>query len=342
MNDLENVIEVNVLKKYFPVKKGFFKRNIGFNKAVDGITFSIKEGETLGLVGESGSGKTSVGRCILRILNSSEGQIYFRSVKNKSNADNNRFLDLTKISKKKLKSLRQEIQVIFQDPYSSLNPRMTVKRIIGEPLKIFSNARASERKEKIISLLNSVGLKKEHINRYPHEFSGGQRQRICIARALALEPRLIIADEPVSALDVSIQAQVLNLLLDLQQKFKLTFLFISHDLSVVKHVSNKIAVMYLGKIVELADTRELFTNPKHPYTAALISAIPVADPDKKIARIILEGDIPNPANPPKGCCFHTRCEFSTDICKEIPPVNTEINKYHFVACHHYHELSFFK
>ncbi len=298
------------------------RRTVGHVKALDDISFSIKRGETLGLVGESGCGKSTTGRTILRLLEATEGEIYFEGE------------NILELDKKELRNLRREMQIIFQDPYASLNPRMKVADIIGEPLDIHGlvdNKR--EREEKVQELLEEVGLLPDHMKRYPHEFSGGQRQRIGVARALALNPKLIVCDEPVSALDVSIQAQVINLMEDLQEQFNLTYLFIAHDLSVVQHISDRIAVMYLGKIVELAEERELFENTLHPYSRSLLSAIPVADPDYESERIILEGDVPSPVDPPSGCRFHPRCPEAIDICSEVEPEFKEYEEGHWSACH---------
>ena len=316
------LLEVKNLKKYFPVKAGVFRKTVAHVKAVDDVSFAIKKGETLGLVGESGCGKSTTGRTILRLLEASAGKIIFDGK------------DVLSMDKKELRSIRKEMQIIFQDPYASLNPRMTVADIVGEPLDIHNLvSNKKEKKEKVKELLNDVGLLPEQMRRYPHEFSGGQRQRIGVARALAVDPKLIIADEPVSALDVSIQAQVINLLQDLQDKFDLTYLFIAHDLSVVKHISDRIAVMYLGKIVELTDKKELFDNTLHPYTQSLLSAIPIADPTYEKDRILLEGDVPSPVDPPSGCRFHPRCPEAMDICKEKEPVFKDYGNGHFAACH---------
>jgi len=318
----KKLLEIKNLKKYFPVKAGVFRKTVGYVKAVDDISFTIKKGETLGLVGESGCGKSTTGRTILRLLEASSGEIWFEGK------------DVLSLGKQDLRSMRKEMQIIFQDPYASLNPRMTVADIVGEPLDIHNLvSNRKERKEKVEEILTSVGLGKEHMKRYPHEFSGGQRQRIGVARALAVDPKLIIADEPVSALDVSIQAQVINLMQDLQNEFGLTYLFIAHDLSVVKHISDRIAVMYLGKIVELADKKDLFANPLHPYTQSLLSAIPIADPTYDKDRIILEGDVPSPVDPPSGCRFHPRCPKAMDICSKKIPEFKEHKDGHFSACH---------
>ena len=322
MAEEQKLLEIKNLKKYFPVKEGVFRRTVAHVKAVDDISFHIKKGETLGLVGESGCGKSTTGRTILRLLEATEGEIWFEGK------------NLIELGKRELREMRKEMQIIFQDPYASLNPRMTVADIVGEPMDIHNLAsNKKERNEKVADILDTVGLGPEYMKRYPHEFSGGQRQRIGVARALAVDPTLIIADEPVSALDVSIQAQVINLMQDLQNEFDLTYLFIAHDLSVVKHISDRVAVMYLGKIVELADKKALFDDPKHPYSQSLLSAIPIADPTYEKERIILEGDVPSPVNPPSGCRFHPRCPYAMDVCSEVEPEFKDYGDGHFAACH---------
>jgi peptide/nickel transport system ATP-binding protein len=325
------LLQVNNLRKYFPIKRGFLKREIGSVRAVDDVSFYINEGETLGLVGESGCGKTTTSRCILRAVEPSSGVIRFR-------LQDGTVTDIAALQRTQLRTLRREMQMIFQDPFSSLNPRMTLLDIVGEPLIIHNLGNRSEREQRVAKLLSLVGLRPEFMRRFPHAFSGGQRQRIGIARALALNPRLIVADEPVSALDVSVQAQVLNLLLDLQGELGLTYLFVAHDLSVVKHISDRVAVMYVGRIVEMAPTEALFSAPKHPYTAALLSAIPEPDPRLRSQRIVLQGEVASPVNPPAGCYFHPRCAYAADICRTHTPPWEEIAPGHFVSCHRAHEL----
>jgi len=315
------LLEVTHLKKYFPIKGGVFSKTIGHVYAVDDINFTLAKGETLGLVGESGCGKSTTGRTILRLIEPTDGELYFEGQ------------NITTLDKSAMRALRREMQIIFQDPYASLNPRMTIGSIIGEPLEIHKIAKGAEKEERVAALLQKVGLRAEDMRKYPHEFSGGQRQRIGIARALALNPKLIVCDEPVSALDVSIQAQVINLLEDLQAEFGLSYLFIAHNLNVVEHISDRVAVMYLGQIVELASDADLYQNPQHPYTEALLSAVPIPDPTIKKKRIILEGDVPSPINPPKGCHFHTRCMYKEKICEEVEPEFKDIGGGHWVACH---------
>lgn len=325
------LLEVKDLQKLFPIRKGFWRRTIGHVRAVDGVSFAIQEGETLGLVGESGCGKTTTSRCILRAINPTRGQILFRTQAGK-------IIDITKLRHAELRPLRREIQMIFQDPFTSLNPRMTLLDIVGEPLLVHGMRSRVERENRVAELLRLVGLRPEYMRRFPHAFSGGERQRIGIARALALHPRLVVADEPVSALDVSVQAQILNLLLDLQNELGLTYLFVAHDLSVVKHISDRVAVMYVGRIVELAKTDVLFTTPKHPYTSALLSAVPEPDPRLRAQRVVLQGEVANPANPPSGCYFHPRCQYAIDICKIKTPTWEEMAPGHFASCHRAREL----
>lgn len=327
------ILEVKNLKKYYPVIKGFLKREVAYVKAVDGVDLFIKEGETLGLVGESGCGKTTLGRAVLQLVKPTAGEILFRYKKDNGSDDQQEVVNVTNATREELRKLRRYMQIVFQDPFSSLDPRMTIGTIVEEPLVIHKIGNKSEREDRVRQLLISVGLSPDHVGRYPHEFSGGQRQRIGIARSLALGPKLIIADEPVSALDVSIQAQILNLLDDLQSEFGLTYLFIAHNLSVIKYVSDRVAVMYLGKIVELAKTDELFANLKHPYSEALMSAIPVPNPDYQMDRILLEGDVPSPVNPPSGCSFHPRCRYAEEVCKTKVPLLRNLNNEHYVACH---------
>lgn len=334
------LIEVEGLVKHFPVRKTTLHRTKAAVKAVDGIDLFVRERETLGLVGESGCGKTTAGRTILRLLEPTRGRIVFRSRRAAGlESREPREVDVVRASPRELKALRCDMQIIFQDPYSSLNPRMTVGSIVGEPLQVHGLARGVERDQRIRQVLGAVGLKAEHMKRYPHEFSGGQRQRIGIARALVLDPQFVVCDEPVSALDVSIQAQVLNLLEDLQHEFGLTYLFIAHNLSVVRHIGNRVAVMYLGRIVELAATEVLFSLPKHPYTEALVSAVPVPDPDIAVERLTLEGDVPSPVNPPSGCHFHPRCRYVVDVCRAEVPVYRDLGDEHFVSCHRADDLS---
>lgn len=315
------VLKVEHLKKYFPITKGVFSRTVGYVKAVDDVSFTIQQGETLGLVGESGCGKSTLGRTITRLLEKTSGNVYFQGN------------DLYKINKEQLRRLRPKMQVIFQDPYNSLNPRMTVEEIVGESLIDHAIVTKNKARERVLDIFKDCGLSTDHLNRYPHEFSGGQRQRIGIARALILNPDFIVADEPVSALDVSIQSQIINLLCDLQQQRGFAYLFISHDLSVIKHISHRVGVMYLGSMVEMAPKHELYFHPAHPYTKALLSAVPVPDPEAKRDRIILQGDVPSPANPPQGCKFHTRCPFVLERCKKEIPEYRCIGGEHFVACH---------
>ncbi len=324
------LLRVRNLKKHFPIIRGVFNRVVGHVLAVDGVSFDLYTGECLGLVGESGSGKTTVGRTILRALTPTDGEVLFRP--------NDETVDIARASSDKLKQLRRHMQMIFQDPYSSLNPRMTVLDIIGEPLLVNGMKNRRQREDRVRELLVQVGLKPQHLRRYPHAFSGGQRQRIGIARALSLNPKLIVADEPVSALDVSVQAQVLNLLQELQQQFGLTYLFIAHDLSVVRHISDRVAVMYVGRLVELANVDRLFQAMKHPYTEALLSAIPVTDPKRRSKRILLTGEVADPSNPPSGCAFHPRCRYARDRCQQEVPELRQIEPDHFVRCHLAEEL----
>ena len=318
----DNVLEVNALKKYFAIKEGLLQRTVGYVRAVDGISFNIKRGTTMGLVGESGCGKTTVGRTIVRLYQPTAGQILLDGT------------DIAPLSEKEVLPYRSRMQMIFQDPYASLNPRMTVASIVGEPLR-YQSMSAKDIDDRVRELVECVGLKEDHLNRYPHEFSGGQRQRIGIARALASKPDFIVCDEPISALDVSIQAQIINMLEELQARFGMTYLFVSHDLSMVRHISKRVAVMYLGHIVEMAPVNELYANMLHPYTKALMSAVPIADPDaaEKSRRIVLQGDVPQPINPPSGCPFRTRCPYADKGCAEQIPTLTDMGGGHMVACH---------
>jgi len=326
------LLEVKSLQKLFPIRRGFLRRVVGHVRAVDGVTFHVERGETLALVGESGCGKTTTSRCVLRAVTPTAGQILFRTTEGA-------VLDVATLPKSQLRPLRRQMQMIFQDPFSSLNPRRTLLDIVAEPLVANGVGNRAERTERVAELLRLVGLRPEYMRRYPHAFSGGQRQRIGIARALALNPRLVVADEPVSALDVSVQAQILNLMLDLQAQLGLTYLFVAHDLSVVKHVSDRVAVMYVGQIVEMAATEPLFTAPRHPYTEALLSAVPKPDPRLRAQRIVLEGEVADAAHPPSGCYFHPRCSYAVERCRVETPVLEPVEPGHFVACHRARELS---
>jgi peptide/nickel transport system ATP-binding protein len=325
------LLRVTGLQKLFPIRKGFLKRTVGHVRAVDGVDFHIDEGETLGLVGESGCGKTTTARCVLRAIEPTRGEILMRVA-------NGSVVDLGQMRPSELRALRREMQMIFQDPFTSLNPRMTLLDLVGEPLLVHGMKSRREREDRVADLLRRVGLRPEYMRRFPHAFSGGERQRIGIARALALHPRLIVADEPVSALDVSVQAQILNLLVDLQADLRLTYLFVAHDLSVVRHISNRVAVMYVGRMVELATTDEIFSAPRHPYTAALLSAVPEPDPRLRTKRIVLQGEVANPASPPSGCYFHPRCPYATEVCRTETPRWREISPGHLVSCHRAEEL----
>ena len=327
----EVLLEVRDLQKLFPIRKGFWKRTVGHVRAVDGVSFTLNQGETLGLVGESGCGKTTTARCILQALQPTRGEILFRT-------EAGPVVDVATLDKTQLRALRREMQMVFQDPFTSLNPRMTLLDIVGEPLKVHGMRSRAEREARVAELLRLVGLRPEYMRRFPHAFSGGERQRIGIARAFALHPRLVIADEPVSALDVSVQAQILNLLLHLQSELQLTYLFVAHDLSVVKHISDRVAVMYVGQMAELAPTEQLFTSPRHPYTEALLSAVPEADPRRRAQRIVLQGEVANPADPPSGCYFHPRCPHATDVCRTHTPAWEEVAPQHYARCHHAHDL----
>lgn len=321
----EKLVEVKELKKWFPIKKGFLKRTVGHVKAVDGLSFFINKGETLGVVGESGCGKSTMGRTLLRLLEPTSGKIFFEGI------------DITELKKESMREKRRDMQIIFQDPFASLDPRMSVGSIISEPLKVHKVLAGKELDERVAQLLNEVGLSSDYAARYPHEFSGGQRQRVGIARALALNPKLVVCDEAVSALDVSVQGQIINLLQELKERLSLTYIFIAHDLGVVRHISDRVVVMYLGKILEMAEKDELYENPLNPYTKALLEAVPVLDPDCIKTDLALEGEIPSPANPPSGCRFHTRCSMAFDRCKEVEPELREAAPGHFCACHLYYK-----
>ncbi len=325
------LLEVNNLVKYFPITKGFLKRVVGNVRAVDDVSFTVTHGETLALVGESGCGKTTTARCILRAVDPTSGEIWFRT-------DEGERIDISKLAQAQLRELRRDMQMVFQDPFASLNPRMTLFDIVGEPLLVNGIKSATERTDRVAELMRMVGLRPEYMRRFPHAFSGGERQRIGIARALALSPRLIVADEPVSALDVSVQAQVINLLEDLQDEFNLTYLFVAHDLSVVRHLAQRVAVMYVGQVVEMGETEQLFNEPKHPYTSALLSSVPIPDPRARAERMVLQGEVANPADPPSGCYFHPRCPYVIDRCVTETPLLEELGDGRLVRCHRAKEL----
>ena len=332
-----HILEVKGLKKYFPIQKGLMRRTVGYVKAVDDVNFFVREGETLGLVGESGCGKSTAGRSIIRLYEPTAGQVLFKS-RTLATDGKQKLVNLLDLKPEEMKLVRKEISMVFQDPINSLNPRMTVSDIVAEPMTIHGLNIGPETEEIIIRLLERVGLRPDHLRRYPHEFSGGQRQRIGIARALSLNPSLVICDEPVSALDVSIQAQTLNLLQDLQKDFNLSYIFVAHDLSVVQHISDRVAVMYVGKIAEMASAEEIYSHPLHPYTEALLSAVPKPDPLYKSDRIVMQGEIADPSNPPSGCYFHPRCRYAEEVCKLKTPEFRELRPDHFVACHRAEEL----
>lgn len=331
-NSAEPLLEVTALKKYFPIRRGFLKRVVGYVKAVDDVSFYVNQGETVSLVGESGCGKTTTGRCILRAIDPSSGQVWYQDpILGR--------VDIAKLDNKQVRMVRRSLRMIFQDPYASLNPRMTLQEIVGAPLRAMGLMKGKEIEERVAEMLTLVGLRPEYMRRYPHAFSGGQRQRIGLARALAPSPTFVVCDEPVSALDVSVQAQILNLLKEMQEKMGLTYLFVAHDLSVVAHISDRVAVMYVGKIVELASAAKIFTSPKHPYTEALMSAIPLPDPRPREKRVLLAGEVANPANPPTGCYFHPRCRYAIDICSNVEPPLEEVAPAHYVKCHRAKELA---